>query len=289
MPAGPAEASCGRTLVRVAADGQNGPVTDERAEHHRDSPTGAADEQPFAHDGGQVGVVLSHGFTGTPASMRPWADYLAAAGYTVRLPLLPGHGGTWQQTNRSRWPQWYAAIEQAYDEVAEQCDTVFAAGLSMGATLVTRLAEQKGSAIAGLVLVNPSFGTERFDAKFAPYIGWLVRSRPSIGGDIKKPGVVEPANERTPVVAFASLTKLWKLTVADLPKVVAPIRMYRSAEDHVVEPLSATLLRAGAVSTSVEEIMLTNSYHVATLDHDAPEIFAGSDEFFTSLAQERTP
>jgi esterase/lipase len=188
-------------------------VTDQV--EHREPPSGAPEEQPFAHDGGPVGVVLSHGFTGTPASMRPWADHLAAAGYTVRLPLLPGHGGTWQDTNRTRWPQWYAAIERAYDEVAARCDVVFAGGLSMGGTLVTRLAEQKGDAVAGLVLVNPSFGTMRLQEKLAPYISWLVRSRPSIGGDIKKPGVEEPANDRTPVVAGASLVRMWKVVAAD--------------------------------------------------------------------------
>lgn len=255
---------------------------------HLEQPSGAPEEQPFAHDGGPVGVVLSHGFTGTPASMRPWADHLAAAGYSVRLPLLPGHGGTWQQTNRSRWPQWYDAVEAAYDELAGRCETVFAAGLSMGGTLVTRLAERKGTAIAGLVLVNPAFGTQRFDAKFAPYISWLVKSRPSLGGDIKKPGIEEPANDRTPVVAFASLTKFWKVTVADLGKVAAPIRMYRSVEDHVVDPLSARLLKAGATATTVEEILLENSYHVATLDNDASQIFAGSVEFFETLLPDRT-
>jgi carboxylesterase len=236
----------------------------------------------FAFDGGPVGVVLSHGFTGTPASMRPWADYLAAAGFTVRLPLLPGHGTSWQDTNKTRWPQWYAAVEQAYDEVAARCDTVFAAGLSMGGTLVTRLAEVKGGRIAGLILVNPAYATDRKDAKLAPYISWAVRSRPSIGGDVKKPGVVEPAYDRTPVVAFASLLQLWKVTVADLGKVSAPIRMYRSVDDHVVDPSSARALKAGATATSVEEILLHESYHVATLDNDAPAIFAGSVEFIRS-------
>ncbi|MDT4933686.1 MAG: carboxylesterase, partial [Pseudonocardiales bacterium] len=72
-----------------------------------------ADAEPFSADGGPVGVILSHGFTGTPASMRPWAQHLAAAGYTVRLPLLPGHGTSWQETNRTRWQDWYGAIEQA--------------------------------------------------------------------------------------------------------------------------------------------------------------------------------
>jgi carboxylesterase len=257
-------------------------------DEHIETPSGAPDEQPFAHDGGRVGVVLSHGFTGTPATMRPWADRLAAAGYTVRLPLLPGHGGTWQQTNESRWPQWYREIEKAYDEVAARCDVVFAAGLSMGGTLVTRLAEQKGDRIAGLILVNPAYATERRDAKLAPYISWAVRSRPSIGGDVKKPGVVEPAYDRTPVVAFASLLKLWKVTVADLAAVTAPIRMYRSIEDHVVDPLSAKVLAAGATSTTVEEILLHDSYHVATLDNDAPLIFDGSVEFIRSLTNADT-
>jgi carboxylesterase len=239
--------------------------------------------EPFAADRGRVGVVVSHGFTGTPASVRSWAQYLADAGYTVRLPLLPGHGTTWQDTNRTRWTDWYGAIEQAYSEVAERCDTVFACGLSMGGTLVTRLAELNRD-IAGLVLVNPAFGTERFDARLAPYISWAVRSRPAIGGDIKKPGVVEPAYDRTPVVAFASLLKLWRVTVADLGRVTAPILMYRSRDDHVVEPLSGRLLQAGATSTTVREVVLENSYHVATLDNDAPQIFSGSAEFIRSLS-----
>ena len=220
---------------------------------------------------------------------RPWAEHLAGAGLTVRLPLLPGHGGTWQQTNQTRWPQWYRTIEQAYDEVAARCETVFAAGLSMGATLVTRLAEQKGSAIAGLILVNPAYGTRRIEAKFAPYISWLIKSRPDIGGDIRKPGVQEPATDRMPVVAFASLLKLWKVTVADLSKVTAPIRMYRSVEDHVVDSLSAELLKARATSTTIAEIMLKDSYHVATLDYDAERIFEGSVDFIQSLSGDRTP
>lgn len=242
-----------------------------------------ADAEPFSADGGPIGVIVSHGFTGMPASMRPWARYLADAGYSVRLPLLPGHGASWRETNRTRWPQWYAAIEDSYRELASRCDTVFAAGLSMGGTLVTRLAQLHPEGIAGLVLVNPAYGTRRIDAKFAPYISWAVKSRPSIGGDIKKPGVVEPAGDRTPVVAFASLLRLWKVTRADLPSLRAPVLMYRSREDHVVDDLSAELLKAGAVNTTVREVMLEDSYHVATMDNDAPKIFAGSVEFIESL------
>ncbi|HEU5267096.1 MAG TPA: alpha/beta fold hydrolase [Jatrophihabitans sp.] len=248
------------------------------------APPTVPEAEPFAADGGPIGVVMSHGFTGTPATLRPWAEHLAAAGYTVRLPLLPGHGVGWRETNESRWPQWYDTIAVAYREVRARCETVFAAGLSAGGTLVTRLAEEHPDGIAGLVLVNPAYGTKRFDAKLAPLIKWVVRSRPSIGGDIKKPGVMEPADDRTPVVAFASLQQLWKLTVADLAEVRAPILMYRSRVDHVVDELSAQLLKARAINTTVEEVMLEDSYHVATLDNDAPTIFQGSVRFIEARA-----
>jgi carboxylesterase len=233
--------------------------------------------EPFSADGGPVGFVLSHGFTGTPASMRPWADHLAAAGFSVRLPRLPGHGTTWQDTNQTTWQDWYGEIEAAYDDLAGRCEHVFAGGLSMGGTLVSRLAEQKK--LAGVVLVNPSYGTERKDAGLAKYISWAVKSRPSIGGDIKKPGMTESALDRTPIVAFVSLQKLWKITLADLPKITAPVLLYRSRVDHVVEPLSGRLLIERATSTTVREVILEDSFHVATLDNDAPTIFEGSVEF----------
>jgi carboxylesterase len=248
-----------------------------------------AGAEAFSADGGPVGVVLSHGFTGVPASLLPWAQHLAAAGYSVRLPLLPGHGSRWQDTNRSRWIDWYQTIEDAFSELDQQCETVFAGGLSMGGTLVTRLAEQHSDRLAGLVLVNPSYGTERFDARFARYIGWAVRSRPSIGSDIKKPATVEPALDRMPVQAFASLQRLWKVTLADLSRITAPILLFRSREDHVVEPSSGRLLQAGAVNTTVREVILENSYHVATLDNDAPTIFEGSVEFIRSLTGVAAP
>jgi carboxylesterase len=240
--------------------------------------------EPFSADGGRVGVVVSHGFTGTPQSMRPWAEHLAAAGLTVRLPLLPGHGTRWQDLNETTWPDWYGEIERAYEEVASRCDIVFAAGLSMGGTLVTRLAEQKGDKLAGLVLVNPAYATKRIDAKAAPLISWAVKSRPAIASDIKKPGVTELAYDRTPVPAFVSLTKMWKVVDADLGRITAPILLFRSPDDHVVDDSSIQVLNAGATGTTITRVDLPESYHVATLDNDAHTIFTRSVEFIRSLA-----
>lgn len=244
--------------------------------------------EPYSHDGGPVGVVVSHGFTGSPYSMRPWAEHLAAAGYTVRLPRLPGHGTTWQDCNTRKWQEWYATVEGAYEELADRCEIVFAAGLSMGGTLTARLAERVGDRVAGLILVNPSFGTVRLDAKFAPIAKYFLKSQKGFGSDIKDPSVPsEGGYDRTPVVAFAELQKLWKVVVPDLAKITAPVLMFRSVTDHVVEPLSSELLHSGARNTTVREVPLPNSYHVATLDHDKQTIFEGSVEFIESIVAGR--
>src|SRR6478736_8037433 len=111
--------------------------------------------EPFSHDGSDVGVLLVHGFTSTPQSLRPWAEHLAEAGFSVRLPRLPGHGTTWQEMNRTQWADWQAETERAFGELVDRCDRFFVAGLSMGGALAVRIAERHAANVAGLVLVNP--------------------------------------------------------------------------------------------------------------------------------------
>ncbi len=244
-----------------------------------------AGAEPFAADGeggnGRIGVLVSHGFTGSPVSMRPWAEHLAAAGYTVRLPVLPGHCTSWQDLNRTRWTDWYAEIRRAYAELDERCDAIVGCGLSLGGALVLKLAEDLGidAKLAGLVLVNPAIATMRKDAALAKYLAWVVPSRPGLGNDIKKPGVDEHCYSRTPLKALVSMMQLWRLVVADLPEISVPVLLLRSETDHVVDRLSGKLLLERAVSTTVTEVPLPNSYHVATLDNDAELIFTRSVEF----------
>ena len=247
--------------------------------------------EPFHAEGdldgaGRVGVLLSHGFTGTPQSMRPWAEHLAAAGLTVSLPRLPGHGTRWQDMNKTRWQDWYGEVEREFDALRAKCEQVFVMGLSMGGTLVLRLAEEHGDDVAGVVVVNASVATKRLDIKYAvPIVSRVLPSLPGIGSDIKKPGVTELAYDRTPLRAVHSLSQLWKLVVRDLHKLQQPLLVFRSREDHVVEPISGeVLLRGCATNAAVEERILENSYHVATLDNDAPRIFAESLEFVRAHA-----
>jgi esterase/lipase len=240
--------------------------------------------EPFAFPGGEgpegrIGVLLVHGFTGTPMSMRPWGEHLAARGFAVRCPLLPGHGTRWQHCNLVTEHDWTAAVGAAFDELAKDVDSVVVAGLSMGGTLSIRLAEVRPDDVAALVLVNPSLMTLRRDAKLLPLLAKVFPGWSPIGSDIKKPGVVEQAYPKLPTRAMLGLSRLWTASRADLAKITAPLLVFRSREDHVVEPASTEALLAGVSSTDTTEVVLENSYHVATLDNDAPLIFETSVEW----------
>lgn len=235
--------------------------------------------EPIDLPGGEVGVLLVHGFTGTTQSMRPWGEHLAAAGLTVAGPRLPGHGTRWQDMNRTGWDDWYGEVERSFDALRARCDTVFAMGLSMGGTLVLRLGELRAAHVAGLVVVNASLATERRDARLLPLLSRVLPSLPGIASDIKRPGSTELAYDRLPLKAALSLQRAWPAVRADLSRITAPVLAYRSAVDHVVEPVSGRSLLAGLAGGTVEERVLADSYHVATLDNDAETIFEGSLAF----------
>ena len=246
--------------------------------------------EPFVADGdaesprGRVGVLLSHGFTGSPASMKPWAEHLASQGYAVSAPRLPGHGTTWQECNKTTWADWYGEVGRAFEALANQVDTVVVGGLSMGGALVLRLAADHPDRVAGAVLVNPAVTTERKDVKLLPALKLVIPSFPGIANDIKKPNVEEHGYTKTPLRAANSMFKGFKALRADLNRVVCPILLFRSTEDHVVDPSSGRAIRAAVGSADVREEMLENSYHVATLDNDSPRIFEDSVAFIERVA-----
>jgi carboxylesterase len=235
--------------------------------------------EAFAQHGGPTGVLLCHGFTGSPQALRQWAEYLAEAGLGVSLPRLPGHGTTWQEMARTRWEDWFAEVDRAFDELQSRSDEIFVMGLSMGGCLALRLAELRGDAVRGLVLVNPSVTADTRLVALAPMLKLLVPSLKGVIGDIKKEGADEAGYDRIPVKAAATLPGLWRTTQQHLSELTQPVLVFRSTTDHVVGPASVRLLAQALPPTQLEIRELANSYHVATLDNDAEAIFAGSLEF----------
>ena len=236
-----------------------------------------ADAESFASDGDRVGVLVCHGFTGSPQTVRPWAEHLAAAGLTVRAPRLPGHGTTWQDLAKTGWRDWYAETERAFGELQEKCERIFVTGLSMGACLALRLAATHGDDVSGVVVVNPSLAPDTKLFLLAPLLKHVVPSLPGVAGDIKKKDVSEVGYRRVPVRAAATLPEMWRTTAALLPGIKQPLLVYRSTVDHVVGPASMKVLTAALPDAEVRP--LADSFHVATLDNDAPVIFDGTLKF----------
>ncbi len=249
-----------------------------------ETPVVVAGAEPFSRDGGPVGVLLCHGFTGSPASMTPWAQHLADLGHTVRVPRLPGHGTSWQEMNRTRWDDWYSTADASLTELNERCDKVAICGLSMGATIGLRLAQQRPHDVDALVLVNPAVDVKNWQLKLVPVLKWFVPAMPGIGNDIKKAGQDEVGYDKTPLKALHSQLTAWPTIRADLGKVTAPMLVFRSTDDHVVDVTSLGRIREGVTSTVTEYVTLDDSFHVATLDNDAPLIFDRSAAFIAEHA-----
>lgn len=237
---------------------------------------------PWSSDGSKgIGVLFVHGFTGSPASMRPWAEYFASRGYSVRLPLLPGHGTSPNDLNRTTWKEWYSSAEDAYLDLAGKCQKVFICSLSMGGALTLRLAELHQP--AGIILVNPLIHIKGINRILIPLVSHVVAMRPAVGNDIKKPGANEYAYDRTPLKAAGSLLRLLADVRSRIGGVRAPLLLLHSVDDHLLPASNSEWILAHVASQSKREILLKDSYHVATIDNDAPIIFDESLRFIEGL------
>lgn len=235
--------------------------------------------RPELAGGRNVGVLLLHGFTGSPASLQPWARDLHERGHAVEVPLLPGHGTRWQDLNNVSWTQWYAEATAALDRLLRTTDAVVVGALSMGGSVALGLAEKRPADVAGLVLVNPFVSSTRKELAALPLLKRVVPSLKGVVNDIKRPGQDEVGYPRLPLRGLHEVVRLWGEVVPALPTVTAPLLYFRSSVDHVIDASSSATVLDAVGSADKEERILTESYHVATLDNDAPRIFEESAAF----------
>jgi carboxylesterase len=228
----------------------------------------ALGSESFLHEGGTSGVLVLHGFTGSPASMRSIAELCAQAGYSVELPRLPGHGTSVEDMLTTTWNDWSTTAEVAYDSLAARCDRVALVGLSMGGGLVAYVAENRPN-VAGCVFINPLVKPP--PAELLDGLNQLleagVETFESIGSDIKREGVSEVSYGATPLVPAKSLFEGIVSVNENLKLITAPSLLISSREDHVVTSDNGDDIVEHA-SGPVERVWLENSYHVATMDHD---------------------
>ena len=244
----------------------------------------AFDHSPvsFAPDSGQhsVGILLVHGFTGSPHSMRPVAQRFMELGYAVEMPVLTGHATRWQDLRDSTYQQWLDSAERGYRRLTNQGLQVVVIGMSMGGTVATHLSARLP--VAGTVLINPYMVDVNPMMRHAGKVSKVLPVLKAIGSDIAVPGVNEGAYSIVPTAAVYQLHLLGAETRALIPQLKSPVLYLRSLGDHTVLDSSHRYFLEHC-SVPVEFRWLTRSYHVATLDYDAEYLLSAIQAFVASL------
>lgn len=237
--------------------------------------------EAYSHIGnGDVGVLVLHGFTGNPGSMRALAEACATAGFHVELPQLAGHGTAIEDMIPTRWADWSGDAEKAYQVLSKRAKKIVVMGLSMGGALTLWMAAQHPEA-CGIVCVNPATQPQTSDVidMLQGMIDAGTVMVEAIGSDIADPSAHETAYPGTPLAAMKSFLSEGLAPLAPrYPSIKMPMLLYTSTQDHVVLPSDSDAV-AAAYGGPVERVILERSYHVATQDYDKDIIFAGAVAF----------
>lgn len=258
--------------------------------------------EAYSSEGGDVGCLLLHGFTGNPASLRPLAETLTDAGLAVELPRLPGHGTTWRQLQRTGWRDWVREAQAGLTVLRDRTRAQVVVGLSMGGALALHLAQtldhpgtdapgggtdaddRRPAGLVGAVVINPWLRPTDPRAGLVPWLKWVLPATSGVGNDIAKPGGDELAYDRVPLRAVASVFELQRSVRTHLDAVRLPLLVLTSRQDHVIDPADSRLVMQRVGSDDVEQVMLADSYHVATLDYDADLIAEHTLRFVRRVA-----
>jgi len=256
------------------------------------------------HHGGRTGFLLIHGLSGTPVELRYIANGLARAGHTVSCPQLAGHCGSVEDLRDSHWQDWYGSVDKALAELKPHCDKIIVGGLSMGAVMSLYTASQHPKDVDGVVLYSPTLWLDGwavpwyarlFDTVFrksvanriqfsecAPYGIKDQRLRAIIidslhSGDPSKAGFLS-----IPGGPMLELRWLVNQVRSKLSMIRQPALIIHPRNDDRASLRNALYLEknlAGRVNT----VVLDDSYHVITLDHQRDLVLERTKSFANSV------
>jgi carboxylesterase len=256
------------------------------------------DATPFSYEGDGRGVLLIHGFTGTPFEMRHLGRRLHERGMTVRCPLLPGHGGSAAALARTTYHDWYGAVERAYFELRERCERVAVAGLSMGGLLALHLCRHWQpelvalAALATPLWLHPMPARAVRLAKRLPVLPAALPGIPKLAGADCRDAQMRRANPSIgslPLAGVLQLVELMDVVRRELPRIETPALIMHGRHDHTAPYACSEPLARELGSTTVKHRPLERSYHVITIDVERDAVAAAVAEFFEAHFQPAAP
>ncbi|MCW8399524.1 alpha/beta fold hydrolase [Legionella sp. PATHC038] len=242
----------------------------------------------------EVGVLLVHGYSGTPGEVSELAFQLAKSDITVAVPQLAGHCSSYRDLKKTSWQDWYASVKKAFDLLSQHCEKIFVAGLSAGSLLALNLSLENPEQIAGVILLSPVFFYDgwnisrrqrafnyfmihsylRYICKVqdkAPYGIKNEAIRESIASLLangKEKNIAKTGNMIVPALGLYEVDKLIKHIQGKLPHIKSPTLVVHSLDDDMASYRNAEYVKNHIGSELIEIVYLNNSYHIITLDNE---------------------
>ena len=254
-------------------------------------PAGYFDREvcrPFSHKGGDSGVLIIHGFTGSCAQVRPLADELAARGYTVRTINLPGHAQTEADMAKSDWQQWLHAAKEAAFQMMQEVRVFTVAGLSMGGVLALLIAQQMK--VDACVPISAPTAVR---ARMLPLAGTLAPLIPRVAWGMADDRHTWIDNDYDfgytgfPTAKGADLHRLMKMANRNLFNIQCPVLVVQSDADETIHPASADRILEGVSSKVRRKLWLNGMPHVVTLTPEVPRIASAMDDLMQLAARQK--
>jgi len=239
---------------------------------------------PVIIKGNKKGVLLLHGFTSGPHEMKPVSEALKNKGYSIFIPLLPGHGSTPEDLLRCTWHDWFVGAKESLFTLRKTCDRIIVIGQSMGGTLALHLAAHYQ--VDGVVALAPGLFFKEKMTRLLPFVSRLIRYRKKLKGpdihDEKERINQKPYSyDRTPLKAAYQLKQMFEHVINDLPEIYAPVLLMHSTQDHVIDYKSSEYIYDKISSAHKKLLTLNKSYHVLTLDLEKDIVIGEIEKFIT--------
>lgn len=258
-------------------------------------------------------IILIHGLTGTPNEMKFPATFLNKNGYTVICPRLANHGEPLEVLKDTKWQEFYQSARQAYMETSVRYDTIFAAGLSMGALLALLLADEFKDKIAGVSCLSPTLFYDGWNTPwyrcFLPLVYrtplkhfFYFKEEPPYGlkneglrSFVHKyysnatletmDGVAQYGYPFFPVSLLYELDRLVQYVSRRLKSIQTPVQLIQAQEDDMTSVKNSQFIFERIGSQIKELVLLKDSYHVIIADLERDKVAQKMDEFFRKLCR----
>ncbi|MFH0763617.1 MAG: alpha/beta fold hydrolase [Candidatus Omnitrophota bacterium] len=258
-------------------------------------------------------VILIHGLTGTPVEMKPIAAHLNKKGYSVICPRLANHGEDIWVLKRSKWQDFYQSARDVVTsgEAASFSGPIFTAGLSMGSLLALLLADEFPDRIRGVSALAPTLFYDGWNMPLSKYFLplaytplrhiYFFKEEPPYGikneaiqsrihryynkvrlGDIGN--VAQYGYPYFPVTLLHELHLLVKYITKKFPKMDFPVQLIQAKDDDMASIKNSKLIYDTIRSEIKEMVLLYDSYHVITADHERDLVAEKMEGFFTRVS-----